>query len=262
MDMHALRNDLGPLVGLSLPPPWFTALLVAVLALTTALASGCAGGGGDDSGAGAATGSGPQVQLIEPHDGSTDVARNASIAVRFSNSMEPASTEAALQITPVVSGTPSWSGDGRELRLQPDRLLSGFELYTITLDTTARDASGQALADPAGAAFLVEDDMPSRVDQTSPEHTSDLVAVNFTVRITFTEAMDPVSTAAALSFSPAATGTISFNADDTVLFFTPAPDFAAFTAYTVTVSTHATDPGGTPLDAPFSFVFTTDDHRL
>lgn len=204
----------------------------------------------------------PFVVSIVPGDGARDVLLNAVFTLTFSEPMAEASAEAAFQLTPSVGGTFAWNAEGTVLTYVPTTLLPDSSEFDLTVVQIATDRAGLPLASQFGVFFVTEDGIPPRVDGTVPEHTENPVAVNLPVRIQFTEPVDAVSAAAAVLFAPAINGTITFDATGTELTFTPETDFQAFTTYTVTVGTEVRDPGGTPMAAPFSFYFTTDDHRL
>ena len=75
---------------------------------------------------------------------SSRVRQDAIIEVWFSAPMDRPSVEAALQITPTVSGTVEWSDGDRILRLRPSVPLARTN-YTARILGTAHDLAGQTL---------------------------------------------------------------------------------------------------------------------
>jgi hypothetical protein len=75
---------------------------------------------------------------------SSRVRQDAIIEVWFSAPMDRPSVEAALQITPIVSGTVGWSDGDRILRLRPSVPLARTN-YTARILGTAHDLAGQTL---------------------------------------------------------------------------------------------------------------------
>jgi methionine-rich copper-binding protein CopC len=95
------------------------------------------------------------------------------------------------------------------------------------------------------------------LDATVPSDGATGVAVDTSIQLTFSEAMDTASVEGALSFAPAIACTFAWSSGDTVLTCDPDSDLAAGTDYDVTVSTSAQDADGTSLEAAASFGFET-----
>jgi hypothetical protein len=81
------------------------------------------------------------------------------------------------------------------------------------------------------------------------------VPIDTEISVTFGEAMDKTSVEGAFSITPEAKGT--FRWEDNSLVFTPEKKLKYDTAYTVTISTKATDVQGNALDKPYTFTVTT-----
>jgi len=95
------------------------------------------------------------------------------------------------------------------------------------------------------------------VTATNPADGATDVAITTNLSVTFSTAMNPTTTQAAFSTTPATTCAFSWNPAGTTLTCDPTNDLTPSTAYTVTIATTATNAGGTPLANAFGFGFTT-----
>ena len=94
----------------------------------------------------------PTVSQTLPPDGYSNIVRNVTVTVYFSEAMDEAATAAALSISPPVAGTTSWFAS-RNLSFTPEIPLDSFTEYTFTVGTGARDLAGNALASPYSFRF-------------------------------------------------------------------------------------------------------------
>ena len=85
----------------------------------------------------------PTVTSTSPANGATGVAIAANVWVTFSEPMNQATAQAAFALSPSVEGTFSWSGN--TMTFDPTGLTKGT-VYTATVNTTATDVAGNALA--------------------------------------------------------------------------------------------------------------------
>jgi hypothetical protein len=85
----------------------------------------------------------PQVTSVFPSDGSTDVPRNTTIIVLFSEPMDHASVESAFQLSPPASGYFTWSGN--EMTYHLNTQLIPTTAYTASVGTGAKDIAGNNL---------------------------------------------------------------------------------------------------------------------
>lgn len=100
-----------------------------------------------------------------------------------------------------------------------------------------------------------KDKAAPRVTTTSPSDGATNVAINTNIRVTFSELMDTTSVESAFSTSPAISG--SFSWQDSIMTYNPSNNLNTNTTYTVTITTAAKDLDGNPLEADYSFSFTT-----
>ena len=114
----------------------------------------------------------PDVVSINPSDGSNTIPLDESVIVRFSQAMDPATTEDAIslrylglnpntntgvEIAPVEEGEPvsgefKWSDDGRRVVFYPGEQLQMDSVYAIVInEEVARSATGATLREGARA---------------------------------------------------------------------------------------------------------------
>jgi outer membrane protein assembly factor BamB len=99
----------------------------------------------------------PSVISVTPEDGELDVPVNTTIEVEFSEEMNVTSTEAAFGIDPVIGGEFAW--DGVNMTFTPDADLAYETEYTIAIEATATDLTGNDLdGDGDGGPWEPDDD--------------------------------------------------------------------------------------------------------
>lgn len=208
----------------------------------------------------------PTVSSTNPANAAAAVALNKRVAVTFSEAMDPASITAAnITLTAPnsvpVMGTVTYVGITATFR--PAAALTPNTQYTLTIGTGVTDLAGNHLSTAFVSGFttgLVADTTDPTVSSTSPAAGATGVPVNQRIAATFSEAMDPLTiTAANVSVAApgnvAVAGTVSYAG--TTMTFMPTRALAASTAYTVTITTGATDLAGNPLAANYVWSFTT-----
>lgn len=209
----------------------------------------------------------PTVSSVNPVDGATGVAANAALTVNFSEPMAAGSvtpvgrfslkrTSDSLNIPGVTTGS------GSAYTFTPGGVLVSGTNYTATITTAVTDANGIAMAAnyswsfTAGAADVTQPTVSSK----TPASAATGVAVNTTVSVTFSEAMDGATVASAFSMvgtSGAVTVGAPTTADNITFIFTPTAVLNAGEVYTVTVSTAAKDVAGLAIAVNDSWSFTT-----
>jgi Bacterial Ig-like domain len=97
----------------------------------------------------------PTVTSMWPSNGATGVALDARPQIIFSEPMDQSATEAAFRIQPAIVGTFSWGGN--TLTFQPDRNLGPESTCAVSVDTSALDLAGNALASRCTFSFSTGD---------------------------------------------------------------------------------------------------------
>jgi hypothetical protein len=185
---------------------------------------------------------------------------HTDIVLTFSKAMDRTSVEAALSVTPAVTCAFTWSSSDTVLTCDPTTDLALATAYTVTVAANATDAAGTALATTVTVAFETATGpgpVAPVVVGTVPRDGETGVALNRNVQVTFSEAMDVVTTEAALSITPGVTCDVAWNAAGTTATCVPDADFAADTAYTLTVAATAESRAGVALGSRFASTFTT-----
>jgi uncharacterized protein YkwD len=105
------------------------------------------------------TTSAPRVIRFRPGAAATDIARAATLSVRFSQTMDRVSTKAAFHVSvdgKVVSGKVTFAEKSTVLVFEPASSLPYGGKVTMSVDVSARSASGGTLAKAAIGKFTVE----------------------------------------------------------------------------------------------------------
>jgi murein DD-endopeptidase MepM/ murein hydrolase activator NlpD len=101
----------------------------------------------------------PAVVRFRPRDGWVGVSRFAAVSVRFSRSMDQASTEKAFHVVvgdAPVPGTFRWAEGDTVLVLTPASALPHGARIALSVDVGARAADGVALAEARSVTFTVQ----------------------------------------------------------------------------------------------------------
>ena len=75
----------------------------------------------------------------------TGIEKTDTIVITFDEAMDVVNTESAITFSPTVANNMTWNAGNDTLTITPDTQFTEEENYTITIDTTATDASGNAL---------------------------------------------------------------------------------------------------------------------
>ena len=204
--------------------------------------------------------------------GATNVAINSKIGATFGEGMDPLTiTNANFTLKDsasgaAVPGTVSYSGVNA--LFTPASNLATSTGYTATIKGGAggvKDLAGNTLAADFVWSFTTAaaaDTTLPVVTSTNPGNLATNVALNSTVKSTFSEAIDPltINTASFRLAGPGAasvTGTVGYNALAKTATFTPTAPLAASTAYTATITTGIKDLAGNALATQKEWSFTT-----
>ena len=93
----------------------------------------------------------PAITGVLPRNGASGVLVNTTIAVTFSEAMDRSSVERAFSISPKVKGSFTWADN--TLVFTPDDGLRPGTSYRVTVSGSARDLTGNALAQPYTWSF-------------------------------------------------------------------------------------------------------------
>jgi hypothetical protein len=193
----------------------------------------------------------PQVALISPADGSTEVPTNVDIGIRFN---EPIQTPTVAQFVLTAGGAPiamqltEVSDGNRLVRLRPHLPLGASLVHTLTL-AGIKDLAGNALTGTVSFTFTTG----SGADLSNPslvsfQPTGAGVGISAVVQATFDERIDATSIGPSnfrvfRGGSTAVAGTISVSADGRTATFTPSSPLVPNTSYSIQIFSH-TDLAG------------------
>jgi hypothetical protein len=197
----------------------------------------------------------PIVTLTVPVSGAGSVARNTKIAATFSKAMDP-STITGTTFTVTGPGSTPVAGTVNQIGLNatftPTSNLAASTVYTVTITTGAMDLAGNALAAglvPNPWSFTTgtaTDTTAPTVTSTNPVDGAIDVALNKSIKATFSKAMDPLTiTTTTFTLKEGLTpvlGTVTYVG--LVATFKPTSELALDTIYTVTITTGAKDLAG------------------
>lgn len=189
---------------------------------------------------------------------------NPVISIGFSEAMNQQSVQAAFLSQPAINCNWVWRGNTADCT--STGYLQQLTNYTLTIGTGAKDTAGNPLAAPYQFSFTTDNFAP-RVTKVSPSGKFGPpinVPISAPIILTFSEPMNPASVGlnatgfvVEVSGSGGKSGTLSWNADNSVMTFTPSTPYG----YSKTVSWElrsATDAGGKGIAAKVSGSFSTE----
>ncbi len=228
----------------------------------------------------------PVVLSMTPESGTTGVATDATISLRFDRLMDTASVDAATRLLPPVPFRASWTGP--DLTIAFEAPLAFGTPYTVTVGADAADTDGSPLAVPFSGTFTTVA-AGLGIESVVPADGVAGIGVRTPIAIVFDGPIDPASVADAIRITPAIPGEVQVvvppsdlppavpppapsdgapsappavptpsPVPGSVLLFTPASPLAAHTTYTVELGPdvrRAGDPG--QVAAGRSWTFTT-----
>ena len=211
----------------------------------------------------------PTVTATTPANGATSVSVNTLVTVTFSEAMD-ATTITASNLTmratvsgTAVTGTVAYNTTTRTATFTPSAPLAQNINYTFTVSSAVKDAAGNTMAQNFVFAFTTGDTTAPTVTAVVPAAGATGVALNSTVRVTFSEPMDATTiTTTTISLrntatSALVTAVVTYDSPTNTAILTPGAPLSPNTNYTVTASTGAKDLSGNGLASNFTSSFTT-----
>jgi methionine-rich copper-binding protein CopC len=213
---------------------------------------------------------GPTVTSTNPVAGATGVPRNTTVQITFSEALDPNTVNATnITMRATASGTAvpggvTYNPGTRTATFTPTSPLSLNTGYTVTVSSAVKDAAGNTMPESFSFAFgTVADTTPPTVTSVVPATGTSGVALNTTVKVTFSEPMDGATittstfTLRNTATSALITATVAYDGTTNSATLTPSAPLASNTGYTVTVTTGAKDAAGNALASSFTSTFTT-----
>jgi Bacterial Ig-like domain len=220
----------------------------------------------------------PLVSNTNPGYGDTLVPVNQSIAITFSEAMNPSTINTNTftlwqGTTPVAGNTVAYYGNTAILNPQND--LAKGTTYTAKVTADVTDMAGHHLLSDYTWNFAtgtidtvapsVVSTIPAAVtinptDPDNPFGTSTNVPINDAITAYFSEGMDPTTintnTFTIMQGTTPVAGAVTFDGFETAVF-TPTAALTPNTQYTATITTGATCLGGNTIAQNFAWTFTT-----
>jgi uncharacterized protein YkwD len=187
------------------------------------------------------------------------VAIGTALLVEFDRAIDEQTLH--LVSEPLIEGTVEQISDGLDgyqYRFTPSDPLAPNTTYSIQLADGVRDLDGAPV--DVGEPYVVHTANVPGVVRFRPRTKTVDVALDTTLSVRFTEAMDQATTRDAWSVTADGTpvaGTVTFAEGDSVLVFEPAVDLGHSQSVVMTVGAGAASRFGVPLGTAISGTFTT-----
>lgn len=180
---------------------------------------------GNTADGGPVNGTEPILTQTTPRDGTTHVALDTLIALKFSESMHPERVELIFE-PGVAQGGQVWTENDTLLTLTTTSRLNPNTGYKVKVNGTSR--SGTALNGMTSFSFTTTGSAPDLTPPTilhfTPENNAIGIARDATITFSFSEPMDKASVESALSISDTAgpiPGSFAWNSASSELKFKP-----------------------------------------
>lgn len=196
-----------------------------------------------------------------PVAGETDVDRDTSIFITFSEAMDASTiTTGTFVLNHGATGEIAYDPVNNLAVFTPSASLKEATTYTATLTTGIKTATGNANAENSTWSFTTENTSPT-VTSTSPAAGETNASRLPTIAVTFSEAMDPATIATeVLTVSSGAAAIFAYYHPTTnTAEFTLPSSLARSTTYTATVAKEVKDVKGNAMENDHSWTFTTGD---
>jgi hypothetical protein len=198
-----------------------------------------------------------RVNWTNPSAGELVTNLTTSIEVYFSDGIDTGTVRAAFNLTPPTQGYFEWYYRSSYFRFVPTTELSPRASYNVVVSTAMRSSRGSALRSPYSFSFTTS---PFMVIDTGPRDGQINVSRQERVYVFCNSYVDTSTIRQAFSISPDVGGT--FYCYDRWYDFGLIPDslLNANTTYTVTISSALGSLGGSHLESPYTFSFSTGEN--
>ena len=198
----------------------------------------------------------PYVVSHFPLAGQTNVPRNPTIVVNFSEPMDSIPTQSALLInSSVPTGIFAWP-NANAMSFTPTNPLANLMVYNVTITTAARDLQGENMSNSYTWTFTTEQSSPPYVVSHVPIVGATNVTLTPSIEVNFSEPMDQAATQAAFSINASVSPSFVWP-NATAMRVSLSSSLNNLTSYNVTISTAARDLQGENMTSRYSWVFTT-----
>ncbi|MEQ8350849.1 MAG: Ig-like domain-containing protein [Leptospiraceae bacterium] len=209
---------------------------------------------------------GPELLDSVPSDGQQGVSKEVNIQLSFSEPISLEGLNDGLNLNPSMRYQLDLQDQGREIIIQPASHLIVGQRYTVSLNESIVDVSGNPLKSPTRISFLVGSDHNapdiSSVQVGEEDLSEGTVTANVSkygpIRISFSEPVDPLAAEDGIRLSPEAEMDISWDESNSILSLNPQPSLSGESYYELSISEEVKDLAGNPLNNPGLFFFLTN----
>jgi len=208
----------------------------------------------------------PLVILTDPANLATGVPLDKIITATFNEPMNPVTITPASMILQSsakgvqdLSGSLTYDGNSEMMSFKPNAKLLAGTTYTVTILSTVKDLTGNALQENYVWTFSTGATISPLVTSTDPANNATAVVLNKTITASFNQAMDPLSITSSTFTLKQGTatvaGTVSYSG--TTASFKPTSALTSSTVYTGTINTGVKNAAGTAMANDYVWNFTT-----
>jgi hypothetical protein len=156
----------------------------------------------------------------------------------------------------------SFSFGGNDLRFFPVNGIQAGREYVISISVTAEDKRGNSLEKEFRQVYSTKSDLRApEISAVFPADESILTVMPGSIRLSFTEAVDPHSLEKALQISPPVSYALRWEMDYRGVTILPLKPLSMGTRYTLSVSTALQDRSRNAMKLPFSSTFLLGEDR-
>jgi methionine-rich copper-binding protein CopC len=193
----------------------------------------------------------PTVSSTTPASGATSVAITSTITVVYSEAMNSSSLTLSLQPPGSSSfSVPLTNYNSGTLRATFTPSANLFYATSYTATAQGNSSVGTSMASPYSWGFATAAQPAPTVASTSPGSGATGVALNTSVTVVFSEAMN--SATLGMTLNGTSMPLTSYNAGTFTAIFTPSSALTNGTTYAASVNGHSS--GGTPMVTPYTLV--------
>lgn len=216
----------------------------------------------------------PYVESFFPAANSTGNTRETVVTVVFSEQMDPGTIYDGLNVSPAAEGLYEWNSNFTVATFRPLYGFSSGITYSVSVNTSIKDAAGNSLGEDYNFSFTVGDDfIPPELTAYQDNSARLYLDENFqthgaekngSIVLDFSEEVAADKIAEAVSLSPAAdfyirSGTIDLDGHRrTRAFICLTENLESEQIYTLRVSSVITDLQMNNLERDYRYIFVTD----
>jgi len=205
------------------------------------------------------TGSGLNINSVDPTSGATNVALNKEITITFNNNIQPGAAYNNISVTsPSGTATFNPSISGSQLTLTPAANWTPNTTYTVNIPYNAlTDTNGNTLTTNYTSTFTTGPQFA--VTSADPTNGAVNVALNKKITINFNYNIWAGSAYNNISVTSASgSATVNPSISGSQLILTPTSNWTPNTTYTINIPYNAvTDSNGNTLSTNYTSTFTT-----